>query len=109
VTEHVVEASRPADGTLFDVPAVGLREEREENRRTLTERCEAAAKRLEDADAAVAWCHLNDESRATRRLVDGAVEVSGADSTDAKEDKLAAFTAARSGSSSRNPRSARGA
>jgi hypothetical protein len=63
VTEHVVEASRPADGTLFDVPAVGLREEREENRRTLVERCEAAAKLLTDADAAVAWCHLNDESR----------------------------------------------
>jgi hypothetical protein len=44
------------------VPAVGLREEREENRRTLVERCEAAAL-LTDADAAVAWCHLNDESR----------------------------------------------
>jgi hypothetical protein len=92
VTEHVVEASRPADGTLFDVPAVGLREEREENRRTLVERCKAAAKLLTDADAAVAWCHLNDESRLLADLVDGAVEVCGADSTDDKEAKLAAFS-----------------
>jgi len=90
--ETLVEASRPAEGTLFDVPAIGLQEEREENRRTLTERCEAAAAALEDADHAVAWCHLNDESSALARLIDGAVEVSGSDSPDAKEEKLAAFT-----------------
>ena len=63
VREHLVEAHRPADGTMFDVPAVGLREEREENRRTLTERCESAAAALEDAATGIAWCHLNDESR----------------------------------------------
>jgi len=88
----LVEASRPADGTLFDVPAYGLREEREENRRTLKERCEAAARALEDADHAVAWCHLNDESAMISKIIDGAVEVSGADSPDSKEEKLSAFT-----------------
>ena len=62
VRETKVEAHRPAKGTLFDVPAHGLREEREENRRTLVERCEAAAAALEHAETAVAWCHLNDES-----------------------------------------------
>lgn len=90
--QRVVEASRPADGTLFDVPAVGLREEREESRRTLVERCEAAAEALADAGTAVAWCHLNDESSLLARLIPGAVEVTGADSPEAKEDKLAAFT-----------------
>jgi hypothetical protein len=90
--ETLVEASRPAEGTLFDVPATGLREEREENRRTLTERCEAAAVALQDAAHAVAWCHLNDESDMLAKLIDGAVEVSGADSPDEKEDKLRAFT-----------------
>ena len=49
------------EGTLFDVPAVGLQEEREETRRTLTERCEKAAGLLADADPGIAWCHLNDE------------------------------------------------
>jgi hypothetical protein len=90
--QTIVTASRPADGHLFDVPATGLREEREENRRTLTERCEAAAAALVDADHAVAWCHLNDESALLARLIPGAVEVSGSDSPDEKEAKLAAFT-----------------
>ncbi len=92
VRETQVEAHRPADGTLFDVPAHGLREEREENRRTLTERCEAAATILAGADTAVAWCHLNDESALLANMIDGAVEVAGSESAEAKEEKLAAFT-----------------
>jgi len=77
---------------LFDVPAVGFHEERAENRRTLTERCEAAAAALEHNSAAVAWCHLNDESTLLASLIDGAVELTGSDSLDAKEEKLTAFT-----------------
>ena len=72
VREHLVEASRPADGTLFDVPAHGLREEREENRRTLVERCEAAAAAMGETDTGVAWCHLNDESSLLADLIDQA-------------------------------------
>lgn len=90
--ETIVEASAPTEGTLFDVPAFGLKEEREENRRTLTERCEAAAAALDDAEHGVAWCHLNDESRLLASLMPGAVEVSGADSPDEKEAKLTAFS-----------------
>ena len=92
VREVIVEASRPADGTLFDVPASGLQEEREENRRTLIERCEAAAAALEHSARGAAWCHLNDESALLARLIPGAVEVAGADSPEAKEEKLTAFT-----------------
>jgi hypothetical protein len=92
VREHVVTPRETAPGVLFDVPAVGLRAEREENRRTLTDRCETAAALLADADRAVAWCHLNDESTLLTRLLDGAVEVSGADSPEVKEERLAAFT-----------------
>ena len=92
VVEHLVHATEPAAGTLFDVPAVGLREEREENRRTLAERCEQAAAALSDADSGVAWCHLNDESALLARLIPGAVEVSGSDSPDEKEAKLRGFT-----------------
>lgn len=88
----LVEAHESRADTLFDMPAVGLREEREENRRTLVERCETAAGILADADRAVAWCHLNDESALLTKLIDGAVEVSGSDSPDVKEEKLAAFT-----------------
>lgn len=89
---HIVEANRPKEGTLFDVPAVGLQEEREENRRTLNERCERAAGMLDHAEPAVAWCHLNDESTRLASLIDGAVEVAGSDPPEAKEEKLIAFT-----------------
>mgnify|MGYP007100064816 CR=1 FL=1 len=92
VIETRVDASRPAEGSLFDVPAVGLREEREENRRTLNERCEAAAASLIAAGGGAGWCHLNDESTLLAHLIPGAVEVTGSDSPEAKEEKLAAFT-----------------
>ena len=92
VRQTIITPSRAADGHLFDVPAIGLREEREETRRTLVERCEAAAATLDDAERAVSWCHLNDESAMLARLIDGAVEVSGADSPEVKEDKLTAFS-----------------
>lgn len=88
----VVEPNQPRPGELFDMPAIGLREEREENRRTIVERCEAAAAALEGAEHAAAWCHLNDESALLAKLIDGAVEVTGSDSDDAKEEKLTAFT-----------------
>ena len=90
--KHVVEATTVREGTLFDVPAIGLHEEREEQRRTLAERCEAAAAALEDADSAVAWCHLNDESSRLAALIPGSVEVTGSDSPEAKEEKLRAFS-----------------
>jgi hypothetical protein len=88
----LVDPRTTHEDSLFEMPAVGLREERAETRRTLVERCEAAAAALQDADAAVAWCHLNDESTLLTRLIDGAVEVTGSDSLFDKEEKLAAFT-----------------
>jgi len=92
VRETLVDARNPAEGALFEVPAHGLREEREENKRTLTERCEAAAAAIADAEHAVAWCHLNPESALLTKLIDGAVEVAGSEQAEAKEEKLAAFT-----------------
>jgi hypothetical protein len=90
---RVVQPRMSRPDTLFDLPAIGLAEEREETRRTLTERCEAAAAALEHGDGpAVAWCHLNDESKLLTKLIPDAVEVTGSDSDDAKEAKLVAFS-----------------
>lgn len=90
--KHLIEAAEPADGMLFDIPAQGLHEEREETRRTLTERCEKAAELLVEASPGVAWCHLNDEADLLVKLIDGAVQVSGSDSPEEKEEKLHAFS-----------------
>jgi hypothetical protein len=88
---HVVAARQPAEGTLFDIPVGGLREQRDESRRTIVERCEAAAELLADAPSAVAWCQLNGEGELLTRLIDGAVEVTGRDPVEAKEEALLAF------------------
>lgn len=89
---HIVDVKIPRDGQLFDMPAVGLQEEREELRRTINERCETAATAIGGAESAVAWCHLNAESSRLTRLIDGAVEVAGSDTPDDKEAKLTAFS-----------------
>jgi len=77
---------------LFELPAVGLREEREEARRTITERCEQAAELMEHDRAGVVWCHLNAEGDLLEKLIPDAVQVSGSDSVEAKEEALAAFS-----------------
>lgn len=88
----VVESTRPNEGELFSVPAVGLDEERQELRKTLNERIDKAAELLSDVDSGVAWCQLNAESEGVTKRIPDAVEVRGSESPEAKEDKLAAFT-----------------
>lgn len=90
--QHIVETVTPAEGLLFTLPALGLREERDEMRRTLTERCEKVAELVNGADHAVAWCHLNDEGDLLTKLIDGAVQVKGSDSVEAKEERLIGFS-----------------
>ena len=90
--QHTIEARTRPEGTLFDLPAFGIHEERVELRRTIHERCEAVRDLLEGAERAVAWCQLNQEGDLLTRLIPGAVQVSGSDDPDDKESKLAGFT-----------------
>jgi hypothetical protein len=92
VNSHAVSAESRRDGYLFAVPAVGLKEQREDLRLTMTERCECAAKLANAHDRPViAWCNLNPEGDLLEKLIKGAVQVSGKDSDDKKEEVLAAF------------------
>jgi hypothetical protein len=76
---------------LFSLPAVGLAEQRDERRRTITERCEKAASLINGHNAAIAWCHLNAEGDMLTKLIKGAAQVSGDDEDEAKEEKFIAF------------------
>ena len=90
--EHLVETDSLADGMLFALPAVGLKEQREERRRTVEERCGMVAELVnKTGQPALVWCHLNDEGDALEQLIPDAVQVSGSDSDDRKEDRLEAF------------------
>ena len=90
--EHLVESKTLADGMLFAMPAADLREQREERRRTLQERCERVAQLVNGTGKpALVWCHLNEEGDSLERLIPDAVQVSGNDSDEAKEERLTAF------------------
>lgn len=89
-SEVIVQASRLASGQLFAMPAIGLYEQREERRRTIQERCESVAA-ISNGHPMIAWCHLNPEGDLLEELIPDSVQVSGADSDDAKEEKFIAF------------------
>jgi len=77
---------------LFVVPAHTLPEQRAERRMTIAGRCEKVAELASHHEHSVAWCHLNDEGDLLERLIPGAVQVSGKDSDEEKEEKLLAFS-----------------
>lgn len=89
--QHVIIPGSLPDGMLFDLPAVGLKEQRDERRRTIKERCEKVASLVAESPSALVWCHLNEEGALLERLIPGAVQVSGSDSDDEKEERLIAF------------------
>lgn len=94
--ETIVTNETPLDGMLFTMPAVGLSEQRRERRATLEARCDAAARLINGHDKpAVAWCYLNDESAALKSSIPDAVEVSGSDSMEAKEEAFMGFAAGK--------------
>jgi hypothetical protein len=96
VRNHTVKSAAPLEGYLFDLPAVGLQEQRQDLRRTIGERCGMAAQLVNaHARAAVVWCNLNDEGKELARSISGAVEVCGADPEEFKEETFAAFVAGK--------------
>lgn len=90
--EHILETTKARDGMLFAVPAVSMREQREERRSTIMERCEHAASLVNGhSQQALVWCHLNDEGDELERLIPGSIQVSGSDTDDDKEERLMSF------------------
>lgn len=89
--EHIVEARTRRPGTLFDMPASDLLEQKEERRRTIQERCEKVAELSDHDRPVIAWCHLNPEGDMLERMIPDAVQVSGSDSDEAKEERFMAF------------------
>lgn len=89
--QHIVNVNTLADGYLFSMPACGLEEQRDERRRSLRERCEKVAELVNGHGQALVWCHLNPEGDLLEKIIPGAVQVSGSDSDESKEERLVAF------------------
>lgn len=89
--EHVIE-SPPLEGALIPMKAVTLDEQRAERKATIRERCERAAELLDHDDFGVAWCQYNAEADLLTQLIPGAVQVSGADADERKEEVFLGFS-----------------
>ncbi len=93
---HIIKATMKRPDLLFDLPAVGLSEQREERRRTVVERCEKAAELvIADKSSSVSWCSLNDESDLLQSMIPDSVQVSGSDKDERKEEVFDAFSSGK--------------
>jgi hypothetical protein len=89
---HVVKSNTPRDGFLFDVPSVGLDDQRKDLRHTIEERCQASAGLINGhKKPAVAWCNLNREGDLLTKYIDDAIQVSGKDAEEYKEEVFKGF------------------
>jgi hypothetical protein len=90
--QHIVKARTANPDYLFDMPARGLAEQRAERARSVVERCEKAAEcATSHASPVLSWCYLNKEGDLLTRMIPGAVQVSGKDSDERKEECFKAF------------------
>jgi hypothetical protein len=89
--EHIIKSASPPDGFLFNLPARGLGEEREERKRTLNERCEYVANLVNHDRPAVVWCQANAEGDLLEKVIPGARQVAGRTPDDEKVEIYEAF------------------
>lgn len=89
--EHLVHSAFRPDGMLFESPAHTLPEQRQEQRATIKERCEMVAKLVDHDKPALVWCHLDEEGDTLERMIPGAVQISGKNKDEVKEERFIAF------------------
>lgn len=92
VREHLIESSFKPEGFLFEVPALDLRDQRQEQKATVKDRCVKVAELVNHEKPAVMWCHLDAEGDELERMVPGAVQISGKMRDEVKEERLLAFS-----------------
>jgi hypothetical protein len=95
--EHTVETDMPLNGMLFAAEAQTLSERRDARRLSINDRVSdcAAIVNQDSSEIWIVWCDLNDEGNALTKAIHGAVQISGADSTEVKEQRLADFVAGK--------------
>ena len=89
--DHLIMPDSPPDGMMFNLPAFGLAEEREERRRTLRQRCEYVAGLIDHNEPAVVWCHMNAEGDLLEKIIPGAQQIAGKTPNDEKIERYNAF------------------
>jgi len=92
IHQHVVNIDETKLSTLFPMDAQTLQERRQARRESLHERVALCAEIANASDEPwITWCDLNVESKALRKVLNGAIEITGSDKTDFKESALIGF------------------
>lgn len=92
-----VEVDHNPTDELFFTGLHGIQDRLRVRRETLEERTDYAADLVNDSDEQwLVWCGLNDESNRLSGLIDGAVEVQGADDVDTKIEHIEQFLSGQS-------------
>jgi superfamily II DNA or RNA helicase len=88
--DHVVESEPTTD--LFANIATGLMERNAARKESIDDRVAKCADIVNaDSEQWVIWCHRNEEAEKLCKLIDGAVDVSGSDSIEHKEQSVNKF------------------
>lgn len=88
--EHIVQSE--CTDQLFPDIAAGLMERNQARRESIDDRVEKCAAVVNSSEEQfVVWCHLNDEAERLVESIPGAVDVSGSDSMEHKENTIKGF------------------
>jgi len=90
--EYILNCTQPLDGELFPRKATTLGDQRAERKKTLEPRIEKVKELIAKHERSIIWGHYNYETDALEKAISGAVQISGSDKDDAKEEKFIAFT-----------------
>ena len=90
-TQHIIDATKPRPGEIFASPAIGLKEQRQELKDTLKERCDAVAKIVDHNEPYVIWCNTNAEGDLMESMIPSSVQIAGKHSDEQKEERFKAF------------------
>jgi len=75
--DHIIKTKTPPPGMLFNRPAIGLSEERDERRRTMDDRVGFVSDLVNHDRPAVVWCHMNDEGDKLESEIPDAMQIAG--------------------------------
>jgi superfamily II DNA or RNA helicase len=95
--QHIIDATEVPEGLLFAVEAQTLIERNRARKSSTADRAARAATivNAEPDEAWIVWCDLNAEADAVQRMIPGAIQVAGSDSSDVKEQRLSGFSEGR--------------
>ncbi len=84
--------SENTDDRLFIMPAEGLKEVRQANKKSLNDRIKKTVELVKDDKQYLIWCNYNDEGKILKKLIPNSVEVAGSDTPEHKEKAMLDFS-----------------